>query len=159
MIASGWIFSLAVVMAPPIPLFVVRTLPSPPVSTRRPRRSPVRRRNKGGWRQRHMEQDLPAGKAVEPRHLQKLRVYTPHAWLRLITTVGMVDVATMNTQGQPLNPNHTRASTTQHTGGTDWSTWMNGIPTSSSLGTARTAVPAPCPPQPRFPGQAPDAAE
>ena len=26
-----------------------------------------------------MEQDLPAGKAVEPRHLQKLRVYTPHA--------------------------------------------------------------------------------
>lgn len=29
--------------------------------------------------QRHMEQDLPAGKAVEPRHLQKLRVYTPHA--------------------------------------------------------------------------------
>ena len=27
MIASGWIFSLAVVMAPPIPLFVVRTSP------------------------------------------------------------------------------------------------------------------------------------
>ena len=77
-----------------------------------------------------MKQDFPAGKAVEPRHLQKFRVYAPHA-------VAQVDHHRRNGgcghdeyTGPAVKPNHTRASTTQHTGGTDWSTWMNGAPTS-----------------------------
>ena len=91
-----------------------------------------------------MEQDLPAGKAVKPRHLQKLRVYTPHAMAQVDHHRWNGGCRHNEYKGQPLNPNHTRASLTQHTGGTDWSTWMN-IPTSSSLGHSPNSSPSTVP--------------
>ena len=52
---------------------------------------------------------------------------------RFIATVGIVDAATMNTDGRPLKPNQTRARTTQHTGGTDCNTLRSGAKTQSAL--------------------------